>query len=111
MPKIKVEVGTATKDEHGRMIGQNARLWMDGQEIHDIREIGILIPLDDVVRMNVEVLATDKLEFVGEAASMTMILRPMPGYELVVTKDDPEGKTVRFKCIPETTKPTGEVTH
>jgi hypothetical protein len=78
-------------------IGYGTRLWFNDQEVLDVSNIEVSIPVDGVVRTTVEQLASDGLELTADDSQVVLNLRTFPGFEIQQT-DNPDG-TRTFRVV------------
>lgn len=88
MPQIEIITQTVAEGEpfstHGTV------LKVDGREIDEVTDIGISLALGDVVRVNVSVLATERLHF-ESGASLHVDVVVSHGYR-VLAEPLPDGR-------------------
>ena len=88
MPRIEVKTPPTGKS-------WGSTIQVDGRELLDVRSIDLRIALDEIPTAIVEVIATEKLSFEGEAA-LHVVIVAQPGFEVVAARE-PDG-TVRYRC-------------
>ena len=82
---------------------RGAALRINGHDTPDLMDFSLHFAVDDLVRCNLSVLASDDLHFSGDA-DLHVTIQAMPGFRLIETRN---AGIKTYTCEPEPT-PSGE---
>lgn len=80
----------------------NAEVWMNGVKVPDLREVHVVIPLEERPQVHLEIVATEKIDMTVDPAEVHMAILVPPGFIIVARKiSDNE---IQYTCTTEPDK-------
>jgi hypothetical protein len=106
MPKIEIKQGD---HKTGAMSGYGVRVWADGVELQELRNVEVRAHVDAVVEVRVEQLVTDNWSFTHDHALLRIAPILLPSQHKLVSRVLENGD-IEWRALPLTLEELKEAT-